>query len=479
MRKSKFISLLRSLSEKERKEFRRFMEGLYSRQKVAIEILRYIEQYQPKFESDKLEKDQVLEKVFGIKEAKSKDEKNLSNTLSDLYKYLEEYLLWQSMKERSFDRTQAMLKIFQEKRLNKFYFQQIDNQLRTLNKASTPQGLWLNLQRMLLMHQKYYYSIEDKVSLNANSMQLCMDYLDNFFVEAKLRYSAELFSRATIVKEDYKINFLHEVMDWHASNTSQSDVYRQALLNTFNLTQEENHQLYFQQKELLINNYGLFEKKEYPVLFYSLINYAALVIKRGERQFLEEIFSLYKFGLQKELFIENGFITYVAFHNITNLGCKLKEFEWVEQFIKKWSVYLPKDIKEHACKISWALLYFEQKEFEKVIDCIKDLQFLTIAYFSIRSRWLTLCSFYELGYSESLVKDYCKSFEVFLRRNKTLQGKVAKSYFNLIRFIRMFLRKNISKATLEEELAKTEVLACKLWVEEKIEDIEQRKATYR
>ncbi len=471
MYKSKFISLLGTLTSKEVKEFKRFLEGLYSRQKIAIELFSYVEDFHPKYDSPKLEKEQAVKTIFGISDIKVKDKKNLSNTLSDLYTYLEEFLMWKQSKERSFDRSWAMLKVFRNRRLDKLYVQQIEQQLKILNAKSTPQDMWLNLKKMQLQHKAYFSNLKDKVKLDPNSLKASMLHLDKFFSEAKLRYSAELSSRAEQLKEDYNVNFYDEIIKWVKENLSSDVVYRQALFQSIDLLKQPDDQLYFAQKKLLLENHSLIGRIDFLVLFTYLFNYLSRAIRNGQHHLVKELFELYQFGLKHEYFIEDGFITYVSFHNITNVACKLHEFEWAEKFIEEWSGFLAEDIREHTCKISWALLYFEKKEFEKTIDTLKDIQMLTITYFSIRSRWLTVCSFYELKYSRTFILDYCKSFEVFLKRNKTMNAQSIESYINLIRFIRMFLRKSINKATILQELEVTKLLACRMWVIEKIKEI--------
>ena len=95
MTKGKFIQLLKTLDKKEIKAFSDYLNGNYGSQTQLLIVYEYILKYSKDYHAEKLKKEVALKKYFfpnGI------SLKILNNRLSNLNKYLEEFLLWEKMK---------------------------------------------------------------------------------------------------------------------------------------------------------------------------------------------------------------------------------------------------------------------------------------------------------------------------------------------------------------------------------------------
>ena len=63
-----------------------------------------------------------------------------------------------------------------------------------------------------------------------------------------------------------------------------------------------------------------------------------------------------------------------SYKNITTVGLQVKEYGWVENFIQKYTSYLPKDNRENALTYNLAKVYFSQKKYNQVIEQLREVE---------------------------------------------------------------------------------------------------------
>jgi tetratricopeptide (TPR) repeat protein len=174
-----------------------------------------------------------------------------------------------------------------------------------------------------------------------------------------------------------------------------------------------------------------------PLLYYA-INYCIGRIRDGERSFAPHLLQLYQQGIDEEILIEEKQLSPWTYKNMVKLGLNLKRYDWVEDFVKAYSDYLPKDQQQDALHYNLAELYFFRADYESALDQLRQVEFTDIHY-NLGSRTLLVKIYYEQGASDAL--EAClKAFEVFLRRNRSISTKVKTPYVNFIRLSGALLR---------------------------------------
>ncbi len=102
---SKVFILLKNISSEEIKGFKSYLHGFYPRQKVLLNTFEYLFKYHPNFKlGKKLEAGYAYQKIFGKPMEKKIHKSNLFNTLGEIKKYLEDYLLWVEVNKDNFKR---------------------------------------------------------------------------------------------------------------------------------------------------------------------------------------------------------------------------------------------------------------------------------------------------------------------------------------------------------------------------------------
>jgi len=430
MKKSKFFTLFLSLNKKEIKEFDNFLQGLYTNQINTRLLFDYVKKNQNS--ESALEKDKAIQKIFKGKKKSTQQRKNIDNILSNLYKYLLEFLQWKKKKELGFFSELQLLSIFKERQLDDLYFQKIEQLKKQITKKNK-KAIWDYLHLMILNHFKFYHTNSNKIQINTNQNTLneAMEELDTFFFLTKLKLSSEMLNRENILQESYSIHFLEEALNYFSTiKVDTSTIYIQLV----NFLKEGNDGNFIQLKNELLKSSKILPSDEQQIILTCLLNYLSSEIKKGNLEAYKEAFKLFKFGLKENIFLkEDGYISAAKFNNIVVVGCAANQ------------------------------------EFENTIEVLQSVSYEN-NYFSLRARSLILRCYFELYQftNKELIIDYCKSYANYINRNKKINPVTAESYFSLIKFVRLMLRKNATKQKLLKTLQETDYVFSKIWIREKI-----------
>lgn len=138
-----------------------------------------------------------------------------------------------------------------------------------------------------------------------------------------------------------------------------------------------------------------------------------------------------------------------TYKNILKLGVRLKEFEWIDQFLDNYRPYLEsKDRKNHYtyCR---AVFYFNKSEYSQVLALLQKVTFKDKLY-ELDVRRMLLIIYYEQS-EISALESLLDSFQVYISRQTGL-GYHKENYLNLIRFVRKFLKSNMRNKAIKEKL---------------------------
>lgn len=455
MRESQFIQLLKTLNKKEQLAFKNYIKGLYGKKKKMVQLLDYVLKFSPSFVSDKLDRSYINRYVFTTEGFL---DKNLSNLISYLKIYLEEFLRWQKIqhKAESFEKSKIMLDIYKERRLEKAFFKEVEKVTRKVEKS--PIDVWHNFQLMQLNYVKYFYTPTQKLRTSDDELTKTKYYLEIFYRNASTKLSAEQALRKLILKNTpVSKNSNKQLPD------SFYDSY-QLLRNLFNNTSSLP---YDEVKVRIFQNSKDLDAENQLVTIIYLLQYAINQIKIGNLNFKTEIFQLYKHLVESKLLFLDGYMGHTDFNNIIEVACKSGAHEWAKIFIENYSKYLADFHKEETIKISQAIIYFEEENFIEVVAKLNELSF-SVNDHAIRARWLLLCSLFELKDSSYSIESFISAFEQFLRREKTFNEMTIKGSLNLIKVIKKMLKKH-DKTVLFAEVERTTPLFYKAWLLKKLE----------
>lgn len=429
---AKAFMLLKSLNEEEFRRLHKFLRSpFYNYTKALIALFEYLRKYYPSFDSPKLSKEKVWDKIYPEEPFHHRKFWRLTNNLTQL---VEKFIVQLELekepkKERSIliqalNRRNAYL-LFEKETLKML---EKDDFLYALPKEKP-------LEKYLLLKDYFFHPSTPKWKVDIEQQNEIMECLDLFFVSNKLRLASEFIGRESILKEKHAIHFLQLVVDEVERKYPKFKVYNKIIALQKSQLEED----YWKARKQYLKDLEDLGVEDRLTVLNQLFNYAIWQVNNGNNKFRQEHFELYKMALKSEILIQNEQISDLAFTNIVSYGASFKEFDWTSQFIEKYEIYLEKGQKEDALKLSWGYFFFFKKDFSEVLETLSPHSFKKVIH-AQRGKSLLLRSFFELYLQDptyyELFLSFSLSFEKFLRRDSIQSQRKVKNYLNLISALR-------------------------------------------
>ncbi|MEO0728241.1 MAG: hypothetical protein AAFZ63_27080 [Bacteroidota bacterium] len=471
---TKLAGVLKTFDKADRLAAKRFLGSSYfnsSQELVSLflEILKLQEKNRP------LDKVKLWKKISGNK---TYSDLRFRKYCSDLSKLMERFLA-----QQAFDEDEVQQKIFLLKRINQQEQKAEKLANSTINSVAKfmesypfrDSSYFLN---QFLLHKNFYdyHDYDTKRGAQSNLNEIS-EYLDLMYFSEKLRISSEAIQRKNFKVADYNSAFTEE-LEQHviqAQLLERSPAVSLYYQSHKMWTDVDNEEHYFKLKSLIQSSAILFPPKKAINDFYTTAqNYCVKKINSGERQFLNELFELFKMQIDQKLLLTDGKLNPWYFRNIIVVALRLGEYDWVEDFINRFKTELPDSHKENAVTYNMAQLYFYQKQYDKVLEQLRFVEYDDMSY-NLNSKVMLMLTYYELDEFD-LLDSHLDSFEVFLKRRKDFTADRKQIYIWLIKYTRRLTRiipgdkKALQK--LKEDIQSTKGVVNANWLLQKIEEME-------
>lgn len=228
--------------------------------------------------------------------------------------------------------------------------------------------------------------------------------------------------------------------------------------------------------ELLDKHGHVFPVLELRDMYIFAQNYCIKKINNGKQNYFEKLFRIYQVILQKDIIYMNGQLLPWDYKNIVSLGLRLKEFDYIEEFIQAQNRFLPIDFQSNALIYNKANLHFHKKDYQQVVELLREVKYQDL-YYELDGRWLLVKTYFELDEWDAM-NSLLESFRLYLIRNKLLSKRNQRQYLNLVKFskklIRLSFRDDKSIRKLQSQIIESKEVAERKWLLEKIGEFEIR-----
>ncbi len=231
------------------------------------------------------------------------------------------------------------------------------------------------------------------------------------------------------------------------------------------LRDAENETAFFEAKNLLSQNIGLFSENEARDLYLLALNFCIRKINVGKKNFMREAFDLYRDGLENRALFENGSLSIFTYKNAVTAALWLRELDWARDFIENYRQFLPPRERHAAWLYNLAVYFFRLPDFDRALELLRDADFSDVLT-QLDARSMLLRIYFEKNYADAL-ESLLDSFQVFLQRHREI-GYQRDSYLNLIKFTRQMLRGEADFEKLKSEVENTASLAERGWILEQL-----------
>lgn len=470
MKQSKTAVLLASFSPHELNRLRKYLQpGLFNDNSDLVKLFDLIIQEVIPAEEDDMDKPALWRAVFG---KQPYHDQTMRRLLSELTRHALDFRAWQAFRAEPFAEPAILLPTLADPSLGK-HFDGVVRQFehaRSKEPAHSPSAYYHQYQIERSRHLQLEASGQKPGTLGfleASDFQL-----DCFYFVQKLKNRCDALSYQNTLALEAKLEEIPQLLDYLEHSPYSRIPLIQAYLLVWSLLRNPEAEQFFQELRNLLHAQGdLFERKERLTLFIHLMNYCIdTKINKGRMDYFGELFDLYKVALDREIIVEEGVLDPFHYKNIITVGLRVDAFDWTEQFIREYTPALPPSYQANALTYNLAKVYFEQGEYQKVIEQLREVEYQDLVY-ALGAKLMLLKTYFEL--KEFLALDSLSdSFRIFLQRNQRISREVKQQYLNVLRFVKKLSnvspgdKKAIEKIRLQASQCKA--LADKAWILEKI-----------
>lgn len=482
---NKLLFFIRSLTESELIEFRKFIiSPVYTSGRNYDTLLNEIIKFNSK-ESNRLTVQDLYSKLYP---GKTFNPQTIKNRFSELLKLGEEFLVYRKIQDSPSEKDKLLLSSYLDRKMYKFLDSKLQKDICEL--TSAPDDL-KKFENLFSLQELRIRSLGEKKKFDAyfqkffeNTLLSTSIFLNNLFINGIEYKQQEYLNRKyefNLVLELLKDMNLAKVMK--KCHSSDLNILKIVSMNYNlykayeNINNEDNYfearKIFHELQDSLSNEYKL-------ELYMIFIYFCTRKQNQGVNKYYNELFKLFNEKLDsgfhgdfsQNIYPLNSFRDYVF------VGIEINKLSWVEDFLKKYSEFLPEDIRKNETDIAYAKLFCARKMFQNALDrisAIKPSNFLHYIDVSI----IKLNSYYELGEYEDAFT-LIDRISHYLRNHKEIPKAHRASFSGFIKFMQLLLNtvtdpKKKDQAFLFTELSNYKMISKRGWLTEKITELNKLK----
>jgi hypothetical protein len=472
MIKNKTVDLLLTLNNKEFKKLGDFIVSpLHNKNRRLIRLYELFRNYYPDFERDDFTKENVYKDLF-------KDETYKDNMMRKVFSEFSakvlEFLAYINFTRDKLEQNKHLISELNKRNSNKYFeesFKDAEDALRypenTAKVLSYRHSLELEKNTRFLKNNKFLF---DESLLNEST------YLIKYFLLKILRRYTQILNKQIYeLKINSRLSFLDEIL-LHLSENTYEDIPAISLYyNVIMLMLNESEEKYLVNSvNILKGSNGKIEKLDKYNAYFILNNYYRKKEDRGSQKYARELFELYRNQLIEGTYKAEKFIHPTLFLDIVRAGVRLKEFDWVENFICCYIQEIEPHYKDNTLYFSSAMLNFFRKNHQEALKYLSKLKFN--GYFHKLDVYCYLLRiYYELNETESMIS-LIDTFRHVLANDKTIPDYKISQYKYFLKFLsylsKMKIKDDYSRLEVyKNELVNIHSVSCSGWFWEKYTEL--------
>lgn len=432
MVKLKFINLLNLLSEAEIKGFYFYINSNnFSRRGIYQKI---IEKYSLAKKTG-LEKFTTKSFMEMITEATGMKKQSFWNRLSELNSIIEDFLIFTEIKTLSGKKSLELLRIYHkrnaislfEQEYGKYYSHFDKTPYESENLANYKEATFLN---SLNKFKKKRFS--EFVSEYTRYAELIIyDFLQSVYTS-----SVELIQQSEY-KKDHSSKLINRITDIINPEKLFKDINDKngRLQNFINILYEmmkayklKDDRHYLKAKGLFETNKKHLGNKVSETLYFIFITHCINMTNLGNSKYFYELFELVNMKLNDGYINDLKTINYPVnnFRDYVIIAMRTNNLKWAEDFIEKYSKYIPSDVRESEVNICKGMVLYRRKKLQQSLDLLNSVIPKNFLHYSD----IAIHRLFILYDNEQIVESYeqVKKFRQYLRTHPEIPLTFQKAY---------------------------------------------------
>jgi hypothetical protein len=494
MLKSKAIDIIKTFSAEELKRFLSFVNSpFFNTDKSIIRISEALRKYYPEFKSDNLTDKNIYEEVYG----KGKfSNSSLKNLMSELLTVCEKYLFHERMSRdylKNDNNSIELLIEYRERNLEKLFDSRSKKLGDMLKKRKIENHEYFILSNKLEILNYQFHLSKHKYNsqiwqgfLNRASFDLCGIFHTLYVDSAMLMHSAEILNgkqedslMVNIVKDLDLEQLLKKIKHGKSEEYFFVSLYSNLILLSIYDQEDKSEKYYYEIKSSFLKNINYFSDVDIYDILKSLRSYCIERMRKHKSAFIDELFEIDKLLIKKVNYSSNLIKWYIGelFTELVHLAIYKKEYEFAENFIEEFKIYLNKDVIKFETGYTKAYLNLEYGNTEKALELLSSIKPIN-STMKILIKNLYLRAYYEMEYFEEAISmldthiHFVKKGSGFSDKRKELFKMHHNVFLNLYR-----MKMNPGKYSeydvlkVRDELDKFYFLADKDWYIQKLDEL--------
>lgn len=472
----KLISLLCSFSKYDLNRFRKMVHSPYfNEQEDLIQVFDYIHSILKKEPvAFRLLDKAHVGKMLWPKSAP--DEAQMRRLASELTQLAFQFLALEAQNKNPVFNLLYLQQHLDQSALKK-HLDGVDRQLESLLQVAENRTADFYLAGFRMHHHLYGRSTQagKKTDVSIHLAQ-AERYLDTFYLIQKLKFYVEWLTIRALRATNKDFSEFEGF--WNYAQNFQDVPLVALYLNMIECLTKMDEESYFEKLLQHLDEFaGVLSANDLRDGYHIAQNYCAFKINSGKPEYYQKTFSIYQKMLNNQILLENEVLAEGVYKNIITSGLRVGAFQWVEQFICDYSSYLPAHLRENARTFNLANLYSHQKQYEKVIETLQNVEYSDVMY-ALSSKVILIRTYYDLGESLSL-DSLIDSFRIYIRRNQVLSSNLKNEYQNFLNLVRQLTAIDVHNpealAKLKQKVTAASATTPKKWLLEKIGELEQKR----
>jgi hypothetical protein len=491
---SKITEILKTFDTNELKEFGKFSKSPYfNNNKSIIKLYGFFVKYYPNFDKKSFTKENAYKFVFPNK---SYNDGTMRKLLSEIQSLAEEFLTYVSIKKNfDFQKRLALLYQLSEKKLDRLFELNVCEFDKTLKELENFDDEYFKNNFDLEVAKLNFKNARGRAGFDFKSisidLQKCANYLICYTLIMSFKLNQDLFVTGVSTDFDKTNTLVYKFIESLGPNKfleilkSFTPEYYPVIAIYFNRFMisagyDDDDKYYWQLKDLILQNIGLFTRFEKYNLLLFLENSCDEKIY-ANKNFNKELHNIHIIMLSTGLYVanENDHLSLVRFRKIIIDAISINEIKWVEEFIGNYLDKLPEEFRSNMYYYTQALLNFCKANFEKTLENISKVK--SDVYTVKFDVWtLKLQCEFELKYLEEAYYSI-DSYKHSLKSDTTSPQLMKNRFLTFLNFYNNLLKLSINSEDLKKNTTSLEILRNdvlkssellkKKWLLEKLQDI--------
>jgi hypothetical protein len=480
---SKLIKILRTFSSRETEELSSFLFSPFNKiSEKEIQLFEHIKHEHPHYNnSQKLDKKLLFSLLYP---QKKKFDSSLRALMSQLNKHIEDYLIHKELQKAPLLKEQLLMRALLENRLPEHLDKKLEQETKR-QKKQVEQDCNYFYHLLQVADIEFQHTIINDNRSSIKRSHNVMDKLDLYYIASKLRYASALMTRQNIIKEEYNIYLLDEIL----ANTEQGTLLETPYIQFYYhlcllFKNSDESEIHFHHLKALLTTFPkVLSNNEKRQIYAFMANYCTQQYKSGKEEYLEHVFELYKDMVQEGILImDDGTISPHQYKNIATAGLKLGEFAWTEQFIKNYKLKIPKDFRALVFNYNMAALDFSLANYDRAKIFLLEMSLINSedVFYSLNHRILLIKTYYELDEFDPL-KSSLEALRGYIRRTaqklSSYNIKACQNFVNLCHRLLRLRKSNVKSInSLEKDIRTIRPLVDHQWLLKKVLELQENES---